>query len=146
MDIHTICFCRMTALPAGARRNNNVIVTSKWCRDVFWRNNDVVIVSCANWACFFHEQWRWHRDDIENNDRVALHCIAGVCRFVFTCSLLSTYIASCLKRLHIFGLKSREIAFVHNIPFSHRIVMKFCTGAAVSLLCSVQNSKPTEQR
>ena len=29
--------------PAGARRNNNVIITSKRRCDVFWRNNDIFL-------------------------------------------------------------------------------------------------------
>ena len=52
--------------PADTRRNDNVIITSKRCRDVVWRNNDVIITPCVHWASFW-SGWRWTGERMDSD-------------------------------------------------------------------------------
>ena len=43
--------------PADTRRNDNVTMTLKRRRDVFWRHNDVIIAPCARWELISLASW-----------------------------------------------------------------------------------------
>ena len=47
--IHLLDFV-MSNFPEDTRRNNNVIITSKDIAKSFWRNNHIIIKSCACWV------------------------------------------------------------------------------------------------
>ena len=121
MDTHTIFFFLNESCTSG-------YATS------FWRNIDVFIVSCAHWSLFFFTN---NDNDIENNDCVALHCIAGVCSFVFTHSLLSTYIASCLSITYIrtqISWNSVRPQYPFQSPSSYEILHWY--GSFIAVLCA----------